>query len=383
MDLSGKKTVLSEGYWGEEGLAWSPDGKEVVFSAGRAYNNFSVYAVTLSGKRRTAIESAGGLTIHDTRPDGRWLATRDDLFRKMFALAPGEKTERELSWLDLSYPVALSADGKTLLFSEDSGSVGDNYAVCLRGTDGSAVVRLGEGAPQDLSPDGKWALGVLPASPQRLVLYPTGAGEKRLLESGGLVSYESARFFPDGRRLLVCGAETGRAVRCYVQEIAGGKPRPVTPEGTSLGFVSPDGGSILVRGTTGTLEIYPSSGGAGKAVPGTTGEDVALRWGADGRSIILFHGTQIPVRGRAARHRDRPEGAAAHVRRPRDGRGAADRDLRDDGRLQELRLLLRIPALAPLPRRRRALARLAAVTGSRTGHGNGCGRRSDRTTRRC
>jgi len=71
-----------------------------------------------------------------TTAAGRWLVTRDDFFRKLFVLAPGEKEERELSWLDLSEPMALSADGKTLLFTEESGSVGENYAVCLRGTDG-------------------------------------------------------------------------------------------------------------------------------------------------------------------------------------------------------------------------------------------------------
>ncbi len=215
----------------------------------------------------------------------------------MFGKAREEQAERDLSWLDLSDPNALSADGKTLLFTEESGSVGANYAVCLRGTDGSAVVRLGEGAGADLSPDGKWALTIVPASPAQLVLYPTGAGEKRRLDSGGIVSYEAAQFFPDGRRLLVCGAETGRAVRCYVQEISGGKPRPVTPEGTSRGFVSPDGGSILVRGSAGSLEIYPSGGGAPRTVPGTTPEDQALRWGSDGRSIIVFRGPQIPVHG--------------------------------------------------------------------------------------
>jgi Tol biopolymer transport system component len=297
VDFAGKRTVLSEGYWGEEGLAWSADGEEVLFSAGTAYNNFKVYAVTLSGKRRTAIESAGGLTIHDIRPDGRWIATRDDLFRKMFALAPGEKAERDLSWLDLSDPNALSPDGKTLLFTEESGSVGVNYAVCLRGTDGSAVVRLGEGAGTDFSPDGKWALSVVLATPPQLLLYPTGAGEKRRLESGGLVNFDTALFFPDGRRLLLCGAEAGHATRCYVQEVAGGKPRPLTPEGTSKGLLSPDGRSILVRGAAGNLEIYPAEGGAPRKVPGTTPEDVALRWRPDGRSILLYRGTQIPVRG--------------------------------------------------------------------------------------
>ena len=118
MDLQGKKTVLADGFWGEEGLAWSSDGQEVLFSAGNAYNAFKVLAVTLSGRRRTALESAGGLTIHDVRPDGRWLATRDDFLQGMPVLLPGQTAERDLSWLDLSDRPVLSADGKTILFAE-------------------------------------------------------------------------------------------------------------------------------------------------------------------------------------------------------------------------------------------------------------------------
>jgi dipeptidyl aminopeptidase/acylaminoacyl peptidase len=244
-----------------------------------------------------AFDSAGGLTIHDAGADGRWLVTRDDFFRKMFVRVPGEKEDREISWLDLSDPTALSPDGKTLLFTEESGSVGANYAVCLRGTDGSAVVRLGEGASLGLSPDGKWALALIPASPQQIVLYPTGAGERRPIESGGIVNYNSAAFFPDGRRLLVCGAEAAHAARCYIQDIAGGKPRPVTPEGTSLGFVSPDGASILVRTGAGAFLVCPSAGGEPRTVSGTTPEDRILRWAGDGRSIYLFRGPALPVHG--------------------------------------------------------------------------------------
>jgi Tol biopolymer transport system component len=296
VDLAGKKTVLSEGYWGEEGLAWSPAGDEVLFSAGNAYNNFRVYAVSLSGKRRIALESAGGLTIHDVRGDGRWLATRDDFFREMPTLAPGQARERDLSWLDLSDPVAMTADGKTLLFTEESGSVGVNYAVCLRQTDGSPVVRLGEGGANDLSRDGKWALASVPTMPPQLLLYPTGAGEPRKLERGGLVSYESAQFFPDGKRVLACGHEDGTGVRCYVQDIAGGKPRPVTPEGTSQGFVSPDGKLILVSASGGALVLYPVDGGEVRPVAGTTPEDSAIRWSADGRFLIVWRSGEVPAR---------------------------------------------------------------------------------------
>ena len=296
VDLSGKKTVLSEGYWGEEGLAWSPDGNEVLFSAGTAYNNFKVYAVTLSRKLRVALESAGGLTIQDVRPDGKWLATRDDLVNQLLALAGGDKSERDLSWLDLSDMASLSADGKTVLFSEESGSVGVNYAACLRGTDGSPVVRLGEGSANDLSPDGHWALAVVPTTPQQLVLYPSGAGQQRRLERGGLVSYETARFFPDQRRVVACGHEEGHAVRCYVQDIAGGNPRPVTPEGTTDGRVSPDGRRILVQTSSGGLWLYPVEGGQGKAVPSTTSEDAVVRWSTDGRSVLVFGASQVPAR---------------------------------------------------------------------------------------
>jgi Tol biopolymer transport system component len=295
VDLAGKKTVLSEGYWGEEGLAWSPAGDEVLFSAGNAYNNFRVYAVSLSGKRRIALESAGGLTIHDVRGDGRWLATRDDFFREMPALAPGQARERDLSWLDLSDPVALTADGKTLLFTEESGSVGVNYAVCLRQTDGSPVVRLGEGGAIDLSRDGKWALARVPTTPPQLLLYPTGAGEPRKLERGGLVSYESAQFFPDGKRVLACGHEDGKGVRCYVQDIAGGKPRPVTPEGTSQGFASPDSRLILVKASGGALVLYQVEGGEARPVAGATSEDQAIRWSADGRFLLVARGGEVPA----------------------------------------------------------------------------------------
>jgi eukaryotic-like serine/threonine-protein kinase len=296
VDLAGKKTILSTGYWGEEGLAWSTAGDEVMFSAGTAYNNFKVYAVGLSGQRRIALESAGGLTIHDVRSDGRWLATRDDFFREMQVLGPGQPRERDLSWLDLSDPAAFTADGKSLLFTEESGSVGVNYAVGLRQTDGSPVVRLGEGAANDLSRDGKWALAVVPTTPQQLVLYPTGAGDPRPLERGGLVSYETAQFFPDAKRVLVCGHEEGKGVRCYVQVVAGGKPRPVTPEGTSLGFVSPDGRQILVQDAGGALLLQPADGGEARAVAGATSEDQVVRWSIDGRSALVANGRVVPAR---------------------------------------------------------------------------------------
>ena len=124
---------------------WSADGAEVLFSAGNSYASLKVHAVSLSGRGRVALESAGGLTIHDVRADGRWLATRDDQLWGMPVLSPGERAERDLSWLDGSNLPIVSEDGKSVVFTEQSGRAGVNYAACLRRVDGSPVVRLGDG----------------------------------------------------------------------------------------------------------------------------------------------------------------------------------------------------------------------------------------------
>ncbi|MGH9318122.1 MAG: hypothetical protein ACRD1P_13570, partial [Thermoanaerobaculia bacterium] len=106
----------------------------------------------------------------------------------------------------------------------------------------------------------------------------------------------SAQFFPDGRRVLVCGHEEGHAVRCYSQEIAAGKPHPLTREGTSWGFVSPDGRSVLVAGSAGDLLLYPAEGGQARAVNGAAPGDEVIEWPADGRFVLVRRTSEVPTR---------------------------------------------------------------------------------------
>jgi serine/threonine protein kinase len=296
VDLAGKKTSLIGGFWGTEGLAWSADGREILFSGGPGYSSFEVHAVTPGGKDRVALGNAGGLTIFDVSRDGRWLGAREDTKYRIWVMAPGAKAERDLSWLDISRGQALSRDGRTLLFSEFSGAVQGNYAVCLRKTDDSPVVRLGEGGAEDLSPDGSWALANVPSSPARLMLYPTGAGAPRTLDGGSIQEFSSARFFPDGKRILACGAESGHATRCYTLDVAGGKPRPVTAEGTSSGLVSPDGALVLVQGSAGAYQLYPAAGGEPQAVSVLGPDDLVSGWTNDGRGFLASNVTEVPGR---------------------------------------------------------------------------------------
>jgi hypothetical protein len=297
VDLAGHNSVLSDGYQAEEGLAWAPGGRSIFFS-GLLGNGFNliVYELTLSGKRTTALAAPDDLWVLDASKDGKLLVTRGDYQERLMAWAPGFKSEQEMSWLDSSNYAVLSSDGQALLFSDGSASAGVNYALCLRKPIGSPVVRLGDGNAQGISPDGRWALSMVPGSPMRLTLYPTGAGEPRSLENGHIQNYDSARFFADGKRVLACGSEAGQASRCYVQELAGGAPRPATPPGTTEGLVSPDGNSIIARDADGKFSIYSMTGGTQRPVNGLTPDDAVIRWNSEGRSLLVYRRAQVPAR---------------------------------------------------------------------------------------
>jgi hypothetical protein len=206
---------------------------------------------------------------------------------------PGMDGDRDLSWLNTSHARALSQDAQTLLFSETA--LGTNYAVCLRKTDGSPVLRLGEGWPADLSADGKWVLALMQSVPPKLLVYPTGAGETRQLERGNLEHYATAQWFHDGKRVLFSGNEPGKGTRFYVQEL-GGTPKPVTPEGTSDGLLSADGKLVLARGVDENYFIYPIAGGDPRPVPGLMSADILALWSADGQSVLVYRRAELPCR---------------------------------------------------------------------------------------
>ncbi len=84
-----------------------------------------------------------------------------------------------------------------------------------------------------------------------LNLVPTGAGESRQLTHDA-VSYDGARFFPDGKRLLAYGIEAGHGGRDYVIDLSNGDSKAITPEGMGGVQLSPDGKSVAVRAPMGS-----------------------------------------------------------------------------------------------------------------------------------
>ena len=90
------------------GLAWSPNGEEIWFTATHEGLGRALYAVDLSGKERLLARVPGTLTLLDIARDGRVLLKRDANRQEIKAYIDGASQPRELSWFDFSLPSDLS-----------------------------------------------------------------------------------------------------------------------------------------------------------------------------------------------------------------------------------------------------------------------------------
>jgi dipeptidyl aminopeptidase/acylaminoacyl peptidase len=298
VDLAGKKRTLTDPYGGGAiGLAWSPSGDEIWFTATQLGIDRALYAVSLSGAKRLVARVPADLTLQDVLPDGRVLLARDNWRRGLIVRAPGDTSEHDFTWLDWSYPVTLSADGKTLLFREEGEAGGPSYAVYLRKTDGSPAVRLGDGQSLALSPDGKWALSSRGDNQTDLFLLPTGAGEPKQLEGRGII-HGAACWFPDGTRILFSGTESNHGVRLYVQDVTTSKIEAISPEGTNgISFaLSPDGRLAAAVGPDGKGYFFPVASGEPKPIPGLQAGEAPVAWSADGRALYIYRGGELPAK---------------------------------------------------------------------------------------
>ncbi|MEP6769980.1 MAG: protein kinase [Acidobacteriota bacterium] len=286
VDTNGK--VRLDGPFALLGLAWSPGGDEI-WSAGRK----GVEATSLSGRTRSVWNAPGG-AILDLARDGRVLCAVNSPRREIVGVSEGDKVERNLSLLNWSFPKGISADGKTVLVDEQNIQP---MGIYLRKLDGSPAVRIGEGASYGFSPDGRWVLSTRDGRNGQFTLLPTGAGEPRPLSLTG-ISMQAATWFPNGRQILFAGNEPGRGTRLFVQDVAGGKPRAITPEGVNFLFdmISPDGKSVVATGTDRKIDLYQIAPEEPRPVPGLASDDIPLRWTPDGTSIFVYHPSAPPLR---------------------------------------------------------------------------------------
>jgi eukaryotic-like serine/threonine-protein kinase len=292
-DRSGNKKTLSRGWIGLFGLAWSPDGEEIWFTGTHGDAHPALYGVSLSGKERVLLRAPLWIVLGDAFRDGSVLLMSHVQRGGIACLCPGETRERQLGWLDFSWLESLSKDGRTLLFTEQRLGGGHNGAVYLRGTDGSPAVRLGEGSGK-LSPDGKWALST--KDYEQWMLLPTGVGSPRALPRGNVTKLFMGDWL-DARRIVFSGYVGDRPLRVYLQDVEGGAPKPLTPEGVSISqnaAVTPDGKFVLAVSGKGWF-LYPADGEAPRALPGLSFGEGPVGWSASGETVYVHREQDGPT----------------------------------------------------------------------------------------
>jgi serine/threonine protein kinase/Tol biopolymer transport system component len=272
---------------------WSPNGDEIwyVKIEGGATE---LRGLTPGGRDRLLTALAGDFQLHDVSRTGRILLEKGTNVFKVFGRLRGEDAERNLAFLAGTQPVDLSPDGSRLLFNEIE-SYGTGSTIYLR-EQANPPVQIGRGYARSLSPDGKWVI----ASPSgeiasELLLLPTGPGATRKLPNGGLNTFGGANWLPDGKRIVFSANASGEKPRIYLQDVSGGAPRPITPQGVYLpniggNVVSPDGKLVVGIEEDRRASLYAIEGGEPQPVLGlqpARRPEFPVQWSEDGRRLFV------------------------------------------------------------------------------------------------
>lgn len=297
VDRGGKELIHSEVYVSVEGLAWPPSGDEV-WAAATTTEGWAdaIHALGLNHKERIVLRLPGILRLHDISRDGRILLATESWRSGLQFRGPGDTKERDLAWLDYATLRDLSPDGARVSFDDWGSAAGASGLGYLRKTDGSSAIKLGQWGEPVLSPDGAkvLALDSSAVGAARFVLLPTGVGELQRLPSSVDQETLSTGWMPDGKAIYFAG-DDGKGWRMYIQDIAGGKARSVTPlisvkrNHHESHLVSPDGELMFARDVNGRGLIYPIAGGEPRTIPGWLPEDIWITWSANGRSAYVYH----------------------------------------------------------------------------------------------
>lgn len=303
----GQPKVLAHGFNSIHGLAWSAGGRSIFTAASfRSAQSDTIRAIALDGRTDRAIARFPSMVqLNDLAPDGRALLSKEnwptELLGHFAAMAP--HAIRNLTWQDGSAVVAISPDGRQLVFCECGQSGGPLSSAYIRPTAGGPALRLGDGEPTALSPDGRYVVVRLPRGPGFAAeLLPVGAGSVVQLPAIPGYSLLTAFFVPNGQGLLEISL-SATAARAYLQplhdDLPVGAPRPISGPILDAGSVSPDSQWVpLRRASDRKWYLYPVSGhGPRRPLPWLTGNARLPGWSRDGKQLYIetSHGATATI----------------------------------------------------------------------------------------
>jgi len=241
-------------------LAWTMDGRDILFSSKRGGNNLRVWRVSVSGGTPEPVavggEQAIALTI--SRQGNRLAYVQaspgnDDIWRIEISKATGRgssTTKFIASTRDDSYP-QYSPDGKRIAFaSERSGSM----EIWRCDTDGSNPIELTSfggpfgGAPH-WSPDSRWiAFDSRPEGHSQIYVINSEGGQPRRITTGN--ANDVAPSWSKDGKWIYFSSNRGGQQQIWKGRVEGGEAVRVTERAALWGVESPDGKFFYYEGKT-------------------------------------------------------------------------------------------------------------------------------------
>jgi DNA-binding winged helix-turn-helix (wHTH) protein len=294
---TGKSRVLSPGWESIDGLAWHPSGREIWFTAARAGIDRNLMAVNLNGETRQVAEIPGGMLLRDISPSGDVLIARAVSRMSMLRGDLDGTAAQDISWLDWSRAVAISADGRQILFDESGQGGGRQYSVFIYDAAKRSAERLGDGRALDLSTDGRWALTQDALAPAKLALISVSQRKITPLVIRGF-EFAWARFLSgsDCPEILVWGNYPGKKQQLYRQDLPDGALTPVsTPLSLTDAVVDETGRYVVGASGKSSISIVNLTDSSSRSVANPehvmpvafAGSHRVLTTRRDGDSIVL------------------------------------------------------------------------------------------------
>ncbi|HZQ24689.1 MAG TPA: protein kinase [Terriglobales bacterium] len=295
VDLQGRRRVLTTEFSSEQGLAWTPKGDEIWFTANKTGEPSGLHAVDLKGRTRLVAAAPIRMHLQDIAADGRVLLSAE-LLRWQVGIADSKTgRQQDLSTFQWPNPEAISNDGSMILLNSFDISTNANYRLYVQRTDGSVPVQIGEGAGTSLSADGKWATAIDPTNPSKALVIPTGIGEMKNLHVPSGHRYEVAALLPNGKQILMATTARGELPQTGLQDLDSGAIHPVGPAGrypeNVVGVVSPgpspDGKFCVTTDGGGHYWLQPLDGSKERELSGITPGDRILQWHNDTNNLFV------------------------------------------------------------------------------------------------
>jgi hypothetical protein len=294
-DLQGNARRLGPAWRSLQGLAWPPEGDEIWFSAVETGTVRAIRAVDLDANPRVVTRAPADLKLLDIDRNGRALISRDTATRRIVGRAPGAEAEIPLSWFDWTFPADLSADGETVLFTEQGEGGGPGYSTYMRPTRGGPAVRLGAGQAYGMDAEGTRVISG-EVSGRRMFIYPTGVGEESSLEVPGFRDGQ-AIWTDRGEELILVGHLGDAALQTFLYDPADGRLEPLTPENVDWRSVSYHRTLRLLtaRILDGPLQIWSLDGDEPRTLTGIDPTWSVAGWSSDGHLLYLADSGEVPL----------------------------------------------------------------------------------------